>query len=29
MKGKHSCELLNENKFAAPDDIVEEQGYEY
>ncbi|XP_068735862.1 uncharacterized protein [Montipora capricornis] len=29
MKGKHSCELLNEDRFAAPDDFVEEQGYEY
>ena len=29
MKGKHSCELLDEDRFAAPDDFVEEQGYEY
>ena len=29
MKDKHSCELLNVNKFAASDDIVEEQVYEY
>ena len=24
MKGKHSCELLDEDRFAAPDDFVEE-----
>ncbi|XP_015758690.1 PREDICTED: uncharacterized protein LOC107337957, partial [Acropora digitifera] len=29
IKGKHSCELLDEDRFAAPDDFVEEQGYEY
>ena len=29
MKGQHSCELLDEDRFAAPDDVVEEQGYEY
>ncbi|XP_015768761.1 PREDICTED: uncharacterized protein LOC107347385 isoform X2 [Acropora digitifera] len=29
MKGKHSCELLDEDRFAAPDDFLEEQGYEY
>ena len=28
MKGEHSCELLDEERFAAPDDFVEEQGYE-
>ena len=29
MKGKHSCELLDEDRFAAPDDLKEEKGYEY
>ncbi|XP_067026106.1 uncharacterized protein [Acropora muricata] len=29
MKGQHSCELLDEDRFAAPTDFVEEQGYEY
>ena len=29
MKGKHSCELLDEDRFAAPDDFVEEKEYEY
>ena len=29
IKSKHSCELLDEDRFAAPDDFVEEQGYEY
>ncbi|XP_015768763.1 PREDICTED: uncharacterized protein LOC107347386 isoform X2 [Acropora digitifera] len=29
MKGKHSCELLDEDRFATPDDFREEQGYEY
>ena len=29
MKGQHSCELLDEDRFAAPDDFLEEQGYEY
>ena len=29
MKGKHGCELLDEDRFAAPDDFVEEQGYNY
>ena len=29
MKGQHSCELLDEDRFAAPDDFVEEQEYEY
>ena len=29
MKGKHSCELLDEDRFAAPDDLKEERGYEY
>ena len=29
MKGKHSCELLDEDRSAAPDDFVEEQGYAY
>ena len=29
MKGKHSCELLDEDRFAAPDEFVEEQGYKY
>ena len=29
MKGKHSCVLLHEDRFAAPDDFKEEQGYEY
>ena len=29
MKGKHSCELLDEDRFAAPDDLKDEKGYEY
>ena len=29
MKGKHSCELLDEDRSAAPDDLKEEKGYEY
>ena len=29
MKGKHSCELLDEDRFAAPDNFVEDQEYEY
>ncbi|XP_067026503.1 uncharacterized protein [Acropora muricata] len=29
MKGQHSCELLDEDRFAGPDDFQEEQGYEY
>ena len=29
MKGKHSCELLDEDRFAAPDDFEEEESYEY
>ena len=29
MKGEHSCELLDEDRFAAPDDLKEEIGYEY
>ena len=29
IKGKHSCELLDEDRFAAPDDFVEQQEYEY
>ena len=29
MKGKHSCELLDQDRFAAPYDFVQEQGYEY
>ena len=29
MKDKHNCELLDEDRFAASDDLVEEQGYEY
>ena len=29
MKGKHSCELLDEDRFATPDDLIEEKGYEY
>ena len=29
MKGKHSCELLDEDRFAAPDHFLQEQGYEY
>ncbi|XP_067028464.1 uncharacterized protein [Acropora muricata] len=29
MKGKHGCELLDEDRFAAPDDLKEEKGYEY
>ena len=29
MKGQHNCELLDEDRFAAPDDFEEEQGYEY
>ena len=29
MKGQHSCELLDEDRFAAPDDFVDEQEYEY
>ena len=29
INGKHSCELLDEDRFAASDDFVEEQGYEY
>ena len=29
MKGKHSCELLDEDKFAASDDFVQEQEYQY
>ena len=29
IKGKHSCELLDDDRFAAPDDFVEEQGYKY
>ena len=29
MKGQHNCELLDEDRFTAPDDFEEEQGYEY
>ena len=29
IMGEHNCELLEEDRFAAPDDFVEEQGYEY
>ena len=29
MKGKHSCELHDEERFAAPNDLVEEKEYEY
>ena len=29
IKGKHSCELLDEDRFAAPDDFVEDQECEY
>ena len=30
MKGEHNCELLiNEDRFDASSDFVEEQGYEY
>ena len=29
MKGQHNCELLDEDRFAAPDDFEEEQGYKY
>ena len=29
MKGKHSCELLDEDRFAASDDFVQKQGYQY
>ena len=29
MKGKHSCDLLDEDRFTASDDFVEEQGYQY
>ena len=29
MKGTQTCELLDEDRFAAPDDFAEEQGYEY
>ena len=29
MMGEHNCELLEEDRFAAPDDFVREQGYEY
>ena len=29
MKGQHSCELLDEDRFVAPTDFVEEQAYEY
>ncbi|XP_067028458.1 uncharacterized protein [Acropora muricata] len=29
MKGKHGCELLDEDRFAAPDDLKEEKDYEY
>ena len=29
MKGKHGCELLDEDRFAASDDLIEDKGYEY
>ena len=29
MNGQHTCELLDEDKFAAHDDLVEQQGYEH
>ena len=29
MMGEHNCELLDEDRVAALDDFVEEQGYEY
>ena len=29
MMDEHSCELLNEDRFDAFSDFVEEQGYEY
>jgi len=29
IKGKHSCELLDEERFTAPNDFVEEKEYEY
>ena len=29
MKGQHSCELFDEDRFAASDDLIEDKGYEY
>ncbi|XP_044165913.1 uncharacterized protein LOC114949482 [Acropora millepora] len=29
MKGKQGCELLDQDRFAAPDDLKEEKGYKY
>ena len=29
MMGEHNCELLDEDRFAAPDDFVEQQEHEY
>ena len=29
MMGDHKCELLDEDRSAAPDDFEEKQGYEY
>ena len=29
MKGQHSCELLDEDRLAASDDLIEDKGYEY
>ena len=29
MMDEHNCELLNEDRFDASGDFVEEQGYEY
>ena len=29
MMGDHNCELLDDDMFAAPDDLMEEKGYEY
>ena len=29
MMGEYTCELLDEDRFPAPDDFVEEQGYGY
>ena len=29
MKGLHSCELLDEDRFAAHDDLGGQKGYEY
>ena len=29
IKGERSCELLDEDRFSAPDEFQEEEGYEY